>query len=230
MTTRLMKSGAIADTFSVERTRKPARPAAKPAAPRKRAPAKRPVAAVPPPPAPVEPAPPRAARGGRRRRLAFAAAGVVLVVAASFAAGFLFLRDNDNGGQSRAAASFASSHAGPVYWAGPMLARSLELSTTSAGAFVSYVPVAGAAGASARAVTVATYPLRNAYATAAARAKNAQMTSRTIARGGLVVWNRKRPTSVYVAFPGVQQLVEVYAPAAEQARSLALSGRIRPVR
>ena len=38
MTTRLMKASAVADTFTVERTRKPAKPAAKPAAPRKRAP------------------------------------------------------------------------------------------------------------------------------------------------------------------------------------------------
>jgi hypothetical protein len=44
------------------------------------------------------------------------------------------------------------------------------------------------------------------------------------------VWSQKLPTSVYVAFPGVPHLVEVYAPNADDARTLALSGRIRPVR
>ena len=56
------------------------------------------------------------------------------------------------------------------------------------------------------------------------------MTSRAIAGGGLVVWSQTLPTSVYVAFPGVPQLVEVYAPDADQARRLALSGNVRPVR
>ena len=229
MTTRLIKSSAIADTFSVEKTRKPARPAAKPAAPRKRAPAKPAVATVPSSP-PAEPASPPADRGRRRRRLAFASAGLVVVVAASFAVGFLFLRGDDRADQSRSAASFASSHDGSVYWAGPIPARKLELTTTPAGTFVRYLPLSAAAGDSARTITVATYPLRNAYATAAARAKNAQMTSRETAGGGVVVWNLTRPTSVYLAFPGVPQLVEVYAPDADEARTLALSGRIRPVR
>ena len=36
------------------------------------------------------------------------------------------------------------------------------------------------------------------------------------------------PTSVYLAFPGVAQLVEVYAPDADEARTLALSGSHPP--
>ena len=214
MTTRLMRVSAVGDTFTVERARKPVRPAAKPAAPRKRA-------------AKPNPAPPRANRG---RGLAFASAGLVAVVAASFAAGFLLLRGDERSDQSDAVASFASSHDGPVYWAGTIPARKVELTATKAGTFVKYLPLSAAAGGPARTITVATYPLRNAYATAAARAKNAQMTSRDNASGGVVVWNLARPTSVYLAFPGVPHLVEVYAPDADEARTLALSGRIRPVR
>ena len=214
MTTRLMKASAIGDTFSVERTRKPARPAAKPATPRKRA---------------MTPAPPRADRRRGGRRLAFASAGLVVVVAASCTVGFFVLRGDDRADQNQAAVSFASSHDGPVYWAGTIPAHQLELSTTSAGTFVRYLPLGAAAGDSARTITVATYPMLNAYTTAAARAKNAQMTSRQTAGGGVVVWNLARPTSVYLAFPGVPHLVEVYAPDADEARTLALSGRIRPV-
>jgi hypothetical protein len=231
----LMQIGLSADISPVEKTRKPPRTASKPASPRKRAPAAKP--AVTPP---VEPTNLRVDRGRGRRRLAFASVGLAILFAASAAAIFLFLRGDDSADESQAGApaaisaeklaSFASSHDGPVYWAGPITARQLELTTTTGGTFVRYLPLSAVAGDSARTITVATYPLRNAYATAAARAKNTQMTSREAAGGGVVVWNLTRPTSVYLAYPGVPQLVEVYAPDANQARTLALSGRIRPVR
>jgi hypothetical protein len=249
-----MKSSAIADTFTVERTRKPARPAgkpvaaktpaAKPAAPRKRAPAaKRTVSKPTVLPVEVTPAPEAVSLSPdglrRRHRLAFTSVGVAVLVAATVA-GFLFLRGDDRSNQSLAGApaavsaerlaTLASSQAGPVYWAGPISARKLELTTTGSGTFVRYLPLSTSVGDSGRAITVATYPLRNAFATAVSRSKSPQMTSRETAAGGLVVWSRTRPTSVYLAFPGVPHLVEVYAPDAVQARTLALSGRIRPVR
>ena len=230
MTARLMKMSAVAETSFVEKTRKPAKPAAKPAAPRKRAPAKPavPTDAVAPPEASAQP------RGRRRGALLWSA--LIILAAGSTAAGFFLLRGD---GESEAGApaavsaatltSFASSHDGPVYWVGPMAARKLELTSTSAGTFVRYLPLSASIGDSSRAITVGTYPMRNAYATAVGRAKTTQMTSREAAGGGLAVWSKARPTSVYLAFPGVPQLVEVYAPDADQARTLALSGRIRPV-
>ena len=252
MTTRLMKSSAIADSFTVERTRKPARPAgkpasakapaSKPAAPRKRAPAaKRTVSK--PTATPVEIAPADelvSANGGvRRHRLVFASIGLVVLAAAS-AACFLLLRGDDRSAQTVAGApagvsaerlaSLASSHDGPVYWVGSIPGRKLELTTTGSGTFVRYLPLGVSVGDSDHAITIATYPLRNAFATAVSRSKSAQMSKSETAAGGLVVWSRTRPTNVYLAFPRVPHLVEVYAPDAEQARTLALSGRIRPVR
>jgi hypothetical protein len=159
------------------------------------------------------------------------------LVAASAAAAFYFLRGDDKsqagaavGISSADLTSFASSHNGPVYWAGQIGSRKLELTTTTEGTFVRYLPLAASVGNSERATTVATYPLGKAYATAVTRSKNPQMTSRKTADGGVAVWSRARPTSVYLAFPGVPQLIEVYAPSAAEARTLALSGRIRPVR
>jgi hypothetical protein len=228
MTARLMKMSAVAETSFVEGTRKPTRPAAKPAAPRKRAPAKRPVPtdAVAPAEAPAQPR--------RRRRPALLWSVLVILAAGSTAAGFLLLRGD---GRTEAGApagvsaemlkSFARSHDGPVYWFGPMAARKLELTSTTAGTFVRYLPLSASIGNRARAITVGTYPMRNAYATAVTRAKTTQMTSRETAGGGLAVWSKARPTSVYLAFPGVPHLVEVYAPDADTARTLALSGRIR---
>lgn len=230
MTARLMKMSAVAETSFVERTRKPARPAAKPAAPRKRAPAKPAVPAdtVAPAEAPAQPR--------RRRRSALLWSALIILAAGSTAAGFLLLRGDDRTETGAPAAvsaetltSFARSHDGPVYWFGPMAARKLELTSTTAGTFVRYLPLSASIGDRARAITVGTYPMRNAYATAVTRAKTTQMTSREAAGGGLAVWSKARPTSVYLAFPGVPHLVEVYAPDADAARTLALSGRIRPV-
>jgi len=228
MTARLMKMSAVAETSFVEKTRKPARPVAKPAAPRKRAPVKPPTDSARPA-ASVQPS-------GRRRN-ALLWSTLFILAAGSTAAGFVFLPGGD---QAEAGApeavsaatltSFASSHDGPVYWAGPMAARKLELTSTSTGTFVRYLPLSASIGDSARAITVGTYPMRNAYATAVGRAKATQMTSRKAAGGGLAVWSTARPTSVYLAFPGVPHLIEVYAPNADQARTLALSGRIHPAR
>jgi hypothetical protein len=214
MTSPLMKMSAVAETGFVEKTRKPSRPAA----PRKRAPATPAVA--------TDPVTPHV-------RLAFVA--LVVLVAASAGAEFAFLQGNDSsqtgalaGVSAETLTSFASSHEGPVYWVGPMAARKLELTSTTAGTFVRYVPLT-AFGNSAQAITVGTYPMRNAYATVVGRAKTTQMTSREAPGGGLAVWSKTRPTSVSLAFPGVPYLVEVYSPDADQARTLVLSGRIRPV-
>ncbi len=161
---------------------------------------------------------------------------VVLVAAAAVAAFILLDRfDRSEAGAPAAIsteklASFASAQDGPVYWAGPLAARKLELTTTSVGTFVRYLPLNAPVGDAERAITIGTYPLRNAYATAVSRSKAPKMTSRETAGGGLVVWSQTLPTSVYLAFPGVPQLVEVYAPDAADARRLALSGDIRPVR
>ena len=127
-------------------------------------------------------------------------------------------------------AAFASANDVPVYWAGALRGRTLELTRTATGAFVRYLPAGTAAGSSTRALTVGTYPLRDAYGTAVQRANADAMTSRRTANGGLAVWSTKQPTSVYVAFRGVPSLLEVYAPRAAEARTLALSGRLRPIR
>ena len=239
MTARLMKVSGLAETLPVEKTRKPARPAAKPAATRRRAPAAKPAVAPidrydsgraavrarrprpPPSPAGSRVDEPRRSRRGRRR------GGVPLARPVRSRRARSRIACGDVHREARVLCELARR---PRLLGGTLASRKLELTTTSVGTFVRYLPLNAPVGDSARAITVGTYPLRNAYATAVSRAKSPAMTSRETSGGGLVVWSQKLPTSVYLAFPGVPQLVEVYAPDADDARTLALSGRIRPVR
>ena len=181
---------------------------------------------------PVAPAP-------RRRKLRPFAAGALLVVAGVAAALFFVSRQDDAPAASPGAAdavsveqlaAFADSLTGPVYWAGRRPGRTLELTSTNAGTFVRYLTEGSSVGGTRRSLTVGTYPLAKAYSTAAGRADAKGMVSRRVENGGIAVWSSAKPTSVYLAYRGVASLVEVYSPQADEARRLALSGQIRPVR
>jgi hypothetical protein len=45
-----------------------------------------------------------------------------------------------------------------------------------------------------------------------------------------MLWSLDRPTSVYLARPGSDLLVEVYSPDAEQAKGLVRGGAVAPLR
>lgn len=177
-------------------------------------------------------APPRPARS----RPAMVLVALLALAAAGAVAVSVFRGDEEIASDPPAAVSqdelvvLAGARDTPVYWAGRIAGRKLELTTTADGTFVRYLPTGVRAGADRRALTVATYPVRDAYATANTRAKAESMVSRRSRNGGVAVWSRAQPTSVYVAFPGVGQLIEIYSPDAAEARRLALSGLIRPVR
>lgn len=199
---------------------------------RKTAPTPTPVEIVEQSPTP----PPAAVKPSQHSRRAIVGFGLLLAAVAA-AAVLAVGRDDEapaqDPGTARSVsvaqlASFARSLDAPVYWAGPIAARTLELTRTNTGIFVRYLPAGTAAGGSTRALTIATYPMQAAYTTATRRAKGTGMTSTRTRNGGLAVWSKTKPTSVYVAFRGVPSLIEVYAPKAKDARTLALSGRLRP--
>ena len=240
-----MTSSPAAEASGVDKPAKAAKPPARkraPAAPMK-SPRTRKAASSPTLGAVVEPIPaplPAVAISvPRRRRRPRAAFGLALSIAAAAAAVLILDRNTDGPGQTSAAAiaisgqelvALAGSPTTPTYWAGPIQGRALELTRTETGTFVRYLPAGTTVGGSTRALTIGTYPLQDAYGTAAGRAKGAGMTSQPTRNGGLAVWNKARPTSVYVAFRGVPSLIEVYAPDAKEARTVALSGRLRTVR
>jgi hypothetical protein len=123
---------------------------------------------------------------------------------------------------------FARDQQEPIYWAGEVGGTKLELTETSRGqVYVRYLPERAAIGDEKPAYTaIGSYPRQNALEAVRRASRRRGAVTRRVRGGGLAVWNRARPTSVYVAFPRSNRLVEVYHPRARTAQELALSGKI----
>jgi hypothetical protein len=128
--------------------------------------------------------------------------------------------------------SFAESASHPVYWAGPKDDFTYELTRTTDGrVYVRYLPEGTDVGdPRARFLTVGTYPRAGAWAELKRAAKAKGAISLKLERGGLAVFSEARPTSVYFGYPDARYQVEVYHPSPTEARRLALSGQVVPVR
>ena len=118
-----------------------------------------------------------------------------------------------------------------VYGVGALSGTRLELTRGSRGeVWVRYLSGDAQAGdRRASFVTVGTYRQAGAYEAARDASEGADSRSAELPGGGLMLWNLERPTSVYIARPGSDLLVEVYSPDAEQARSLARAGAVVPL-
>jgi hypothetical protein len=132
----------------------------------------------------------------------------------------------------------------PVYWAGPRPGFTYELTQAPVGTkplcltpalegtcvYIRYLPP-GAPLNDRRPnfLTVGTYPYPRAYATARTQGKQPGAFSRKLRGGGVVYSTSNKPKSVYLAYPRLDYLYEVYDPEPKRARRLALSGRIRPI-
>lgn len=116
-----------------------------------------------------------------------------------------------------------------VFWLGPVLGTRLEVTEAGArGVFVRYVPAGKKIGDRAtRYTTVATYLVKSAYRVAVRSGRSPGAVTESLPSGGLAVWRRDRPTSVFLAYPGSASLVEIFAPDPADARRLARSGGLR---
>lgn len=126
-------------------------------------------------------------------------------------------------------ATFAKALKRPIYWAGPLPGDTYEFTETSAGnIYVRYLPKGVRVGDPRAAFRViATYP----YADALARLRAlAGSTGVRLSGGGLLVPSARYPKSVHMAYPGSAFEIEVFDPVPGLARTIALSGRIRPIR
>jgi len=125
----------------------------------------------------------------------------------------------------------AAANAGrPIYWAGTGPGTRLELTETKAGkTFVRYLPRGVPVADKHPSLTVATYPYPRAYAvTDKSSRKKSMVRARTLG-GGLAVWSKKRPSNVYLAYPGSDVLVEVFSPGGVLGQRLVLAGKVSAV-
>jgi hypothetical protein len=127
--------------------------------------------------------------------------------------------------------NFAADREHRIYWAGARRPSVVELTETRDGnVFVRYLRHPSQLGSSnAGFLVVATYARARAYAGLKAAGRRPGAVTMRVKGGGIAVYNRKQPTSVYVAYPGRNRQIEVYAPDARQARKLVRTGAVVPV-
>jgi hypothetical protein len=115
----------------------------------------------------------------------------------------------------------------PIYWAGTRQGYLYELSRTSSGVFVRYLPPGVEVGAKgAKFLVIATYPFANAFETLQKVANGQEI---SLPGGGIAVVDKPYPKSVHLAYPGVDYQVEVYDPSPARSLQVARSGDVRPV-
>jgi hypothetical protein len=116
----------------------------------------------------------------------------------------------------------------PVYWAGEQKGTELELSQSEAGrTYVRYLTGdAGAGDPRPIFLTVGTYDRPHPVQELKQQGKEKGAVLGEAPGGALVYYNRDRPQSVYLAYPGVEAQIEVYDPNVKQALRLVNSGQI----
>jgi hypothetical protein len=185
--------------------------------------------------------PQRALRDAGPSRLRIGAV-VAAALAVAFVVWLIVGRNGDDGDDAASArgaramtrgelVAFARTLEHPVYWAGPMEDHTYELTRTASGrVYIRYLPEGVEVGdRRPRYLTVGTYPQADAYRAVREAAKQPETVSRRASGGALIVYDRRRPRSVYFTFPRARFQVEVFAPDAGRARDLTYSGRIEPV-
>jgi hypothetical protein len=118
----------------------------------------------------------------------------------------------------------------PVYWAGLTKGSELELSQPSADrTYVRYLPSGVEAGDPQPFLTVGSYRFEDPTAALRSRGGEPSGVLATAPGGGVVYFERSNPKSVYLAYPGTEVEIEVFAPDFKEALQLVTDGRIVPV-
>jgi hypothetical protein len=164
--------------------------------------------------------------------LVAAALGVVLLVRV--------LHNGKDGGERRSEPrnvsvqelrAVADSLPHPLYWAGTMPGFKLELTKTRDGnLYVRYLPEDVPSGDKRGLfTTIGTYPMRDAFEMVKRAGRQKGAVESPAPGGGIAVTLKSRP-SIYLAYPGTEVLVEVFARRPGSARELLRSGRVGQIR
>ena len=178
----------------------------------------------------------------KRKDVQKAAAGAMLVAAALVL--WLLLDDSGSSDENTDKASSgapeivsveslrstAAERASPIYWAGPPEGSELELTQSSPDrTYVRYLTGGAEAGDQRPFLTVGSYQLADPIVDLRSQGKQPDGVLISADDGGVVYFSKNRPESVYLAYPGENTEIEIFAPNFQQALELATSGRIVPV-
>jgi hypothetical protein len=126
--------------------------------------------------------------------------------------------------------AFAKAAGQPVYWAGPRVGRTYEVTRNADGQiFIRYLSSGAPTGTEDPHLTVGTYPFENALSAVQALGQEPGAETIELAGGGLAVVDSANPNSIYLAFPDSNYQVEVFDPSAARARQLVSSSQIVPI-
>ncbi len=191
-----------------------------------------------PPERPPEPPPERPRRSETRSKrgshLGLAVA-LALVLIVGLVAWFIF--EDNNSSKSNKAKTTAVSEQGlqklvgtlgtPVFWVGPAQGARYGFERRSSGrVYVRYL-TAQMKDDTTGTLTVATYPMANAYASTLALGKKSGWKQLDTGTGGATAFSSSDlPRSVYLAQPGLNYQIEVYDPTPGRAASLVKDGRV----
>jgi hypothetical protein len=118
----------------------------------------------------------------------------------------------------------------PIYWAGERPGITYELTKTGDNrVFIRYLPAGVPVGSDGSYLTIATYPLNDAFAVTSKAASRAGAVRIDGGDGVVAFYDRSRPGNVYLAYRGSSSQIEVYDPSAAEAQQLVSSGQIGPV-
>jgi hypothetical protein len=182
---------------------------------------------------------PDAGGDAKKKTRAYAGVALIGIIAVALIA-WLALSDSDDststastGAEIVTVDSLRETAAGrdtPIYWAGERQGTELELSQPDADrAYVRYLTDGAKAGSPMPDfLTVGTYASADPVAALRRQGKQPEGVLGTAPGGATVYFNRSNPQSVYLAFPGVDAQIEVYAPNFKQALQLVNSGQIVP--
>jgi hypothetical protein len=125
--------------------------------------------------------------------------------------------------------SLSGSLGQPIYWVGSRAGAEYELTSSAGGpTFVRYLQTGETAGGTRPSLTVAGYPMANAFSVTTAVATRPGAVKVKVPTG-VAFYQRAHPQSVYVAFVGSDYQIELFDPAPQVAIQLAKSGAVRPV-
>jgi hypothetical protein len=123
----------------------------------------------------------------------------------------------------------ARSASKPIYWAGARADVKYELTRMPDGRiYLRYLPKGMRAGSSEPALTIATLPLRDAFAITRASAENTSAQIVPLAEGAVATL-APADRKIYLAYPGLNYQVMLSGPNLRTARNIASTGQIVPI-